>query len=251
MAVLHRALTADGTALLVKRPRLGIGSHPACFAGFEVEQTILSRLSGPHVPRLADQGENEDGPWIVFEEIAGPSLAAAAARAPLPADEVARLGSAVATALHALHRQNVVHHDLTPAHILFRSTGEAVLIDFGLACHGQLPDLVDDTDDRPLGTPAYLSPEQLAGRRGDPRSDLFALGVVLYQLATGRLPFGTRGHSPACAVGSMSIRWRPAASIPRCPTGSRKSSCAVLRYVPRIATPPLGRWRMILLIPSR
>jgi eukaryotic-like serine/threonine-protein kinase len=191
MAVLYRALAADGTALLVKRPRLGIGSHPACFAGFEVEQTILSRLSGPHVPRLADQGENDDGPWIAFEEIAGPSLAEAAARAPLPVAEVARLGAAVATALHALHRQNVVHHDLTPAHILFRPTGAAVLIDFGLACHGQLPDLVEDTDDRPLGTPAYLSPEQLAGRRGDPRSDLFALGVMLYQLATGRLPFGT------------------------------------------------------------
>jgi serine/threonine protein kinase len=73
--------------------------------------------------------------------------------------------------------------------VLFRPTGDAVLIDFGLACHGQLPDLVDDTADITLGTPSHLSPEQLAGRRGDPRSDIFALGVILYQLATGRLPF--------------------------------------------------------------
>lgn len=193
MAVLHRATAADGSAWLLKRPRLGFGSHPACFVGFEVEQMILERLTGPHVPRLGGhgQGDANEGPWLALEEIPGPSLAAVAARAPLAPEEVARLGIAMATALHELHRQNVVHHDLTPSHVLFRLNGEAVLIDFGLACHGQLPDLVEDTDSRPLGTPAYISPEQLTGRRGDPRSDLFALGALLYQLATGRRPFGT------------------------------------------------------------
>ncbi|MBI4741361.1 MAG: universal stress protein [Betaproteobacteria bacterium] len=197
MAELWRLTAGDGAPYLLKVPRSGFGCHPACYAGFEVERVVLGRLSGSHVPRLVADGEDEEGPWLVLEEIPGPSLADLAARAPLAAAEAARLGAALASALHALHRQDVVHHDLKPVHVLFRPGGEAVLIDFGLACHGQLPDLVETESDHPLGTPAYISPEQLAGRRGDPRSDIFALGVILYQLATGRLPFG----APESAAG--------------------------------------------------
>ena len=191
MAELWRLTATDGTACLLKTPKLGFGSHPACYAGFEVERIVLARLSGPHVPRLLAEGEDETGPWLVLEDIPGPSLADRIdLDSPLADREVAHLGAALAFALHALHRQDVVHHDLKPEHILFRPGGEAVLIDFGLACHGQLPDLVDTESDHPLGTPAYISPEQLAAQRGDPRSDIFALGVILYRLATGQLPFG-------------------------------------------------------------
>ena len=193
MAELWRVSGADGTPCLLKAPRLGFGSHPACYAGFEVERIILGRLGGPHVPRLIADGEDVQAPWLIMEEISGPSLADIvdlADGSPLATAEVTRLGTALASALHALHRQDVVHHDLTPAHVLFRSAGEAVLIDFGLACHGQLPDLVETESDHPLGTPAYISPEQLSGQRGDPRSDIFAMGVILYLLVTGRLPFG-------------------------------------------------------------
>ncbi len=180
---------------MLKVPKLGFGSHPACYAGFEVEQMILGRLGGPHVPKLHASGEDEFGPYLVMEQVAGTPLAEYAQRAPLPADEVARLGAAFAFALHDVHRQEVVHHDLKPSHVILRENGEAeaeaVLIDFGLACHGHLPDFVASEADRPLGTPAYLSPEQVVGQRGDPRSDLFMLGVTLYLLATGRLPFGS------------------------------------------------------------
>lgn len=190
MAELWRATDGDGAPCLLKVPKCAFGSHPACYAGFEVERIVHRRLSGPHVPRWIADGEDDQGPWLALEEIPGPPLAEMAARAPLELAEVADLGGRLASALHALHRQNVVHHDLTPQHVLFRPGGEAVLIDFGLSCHGQLPDLVETESDHPLGTPAYISPEQLAGQRGDPRSDIFALGVILYQLATGRLPFG-------------------------------------------------------------
>jgi nucleotide-binding universal stress UspA family protein len=151
---------------------------------------ILGRLLGPHVPRCAAQGEDDAGPWLVIEHIDGESLADTALRAPLPADEVARLGTRLADALHALHRQNVVHQDLTPAHVILRADGIVVLIDFGLACHGGLPDLAAAESDGPLGTPAIIAPEQLLGVRGDPRSDLYAIGAILYLLATGRYPFG-------------------------------------------------------------
>lgn len=191
MAVLYRvASLADTEDCLLKIPKLNFGSHPACSAGFDAEQMILGRIAGPHVPRLLASGEEDFGPYLVVEQIIGKSLADFARQAPRPAEEVARLGAALASALHELHRQDVVHHDIKPSHVLFRENGQAVLIDFGLAFHGQLPDLVAAESDRPLGTPAYMSPEEILGGRGDPRSDVFSLGVILYLLATGKLPFG-------------------------------------------------------------
>lgn len=192
MAVLYRVSQPDNEEpLLMKIPKLGFGSHPACYVGFEVEQMILEKLSGPHVPRFMERGEVDATPYLVMEYIEGPSLREAAGRAPLPADEAARLGRALATALHELHRQDVVHLDVKPANVLFRPDGEAVLIDFGLARHSGLPDLVEEEFHVPVGTGAYISPEQILGARCDPRSDIYALGVILYQLATGRLPFGS------------------------------------------------------------
>lgn len=198
MATLYRVAAPDGEVRLLKLPKLGYGSHSSCFAGFEVEQISLDRLSGPHVPRLFASGDHAGSPFLICEDLGTDSLAARIETAPLPPPETARLGAAMAVALSALHRQGVVHHDLKPSHVLFRPGGDAALIDFGLACHGQLPDLVQDEADKPLGTPAYISPEQLRGRRCDPRSDVFALGVILYAMATGRLPFG----SPESLAGS-------------------------------------------------
>jgi nucleotide-binding universal stress UspA family protein len=180
---------ADGP-LVVKVPRMGFGSHPACYVFFETEQMILASLSGPHVPRLVAKGAMEDDPYIVMERIEGPSLSDYARRAPLAPGEVARLLAATATAVHALHRQNVVHLDLKPANVRFRPGGEAVLIDFGLARHAEMPDLGGEAFHVPVGTGSYISPEQLGGVRSDPRSDIFALGVIAYQLATGAKPFG-------------------------------------------------------------
>jgi nucleotide-binding universal stress UspA family protein len=191
MAVLYQvAPTTGGEAGLLKVPKLEFGNHPACYAGFEVEQMILGRLAGPHVPRLLASGESDFGPYLVMENIRGASLAEYATKGPLPAAEVSRLGAALASALHDLHRQEVVHHDLKPSHVILRADGQMALVDFGLAFHGHLPDLAEAESEKPLGTPAYISPEQIAGMRGDPRSDVFSLGVILYLLATGRLPFG-------------------------------------------------------------
>ena len=193
MAVLYRVASPTGAEdCLLKVPKLGFGSHPVCYAGFDAEQMILGRTAGPHVPQLLASGEGDFGPYLIIERIGGSSLADCARSAPLPVEEVARLGVALAQAVHDLHRQEVVHHDLKPSHVILRENGQATLIDFGLACHGHLPDLVEAEAEAagPPGTPAYISPEQIAGVRGDPRSDVFSLGVILYLLATGRLPFG-------------------------------------------------------------
>lgn len=193
MAHLWRVSKVDDPGagpLIMKLPRVKGGDDPATVVGFEVEQMIMPTLSGPHVPRFVAKGDLSRRPYIVMERIQGPSLKPRFDAAPLAAQEVVEIGHKVATALHELHRQHVVHLDIKPSNILFRESGEAVLVDFGLSRHDQLPDLLEEEFELPMGTGPYMSPEQIQFIRNDPRSDLFALGVMLYALITGQRPFG-------------------------------------------------------------
>lgn len=176
--------------MLMKVPELGEGVDPATIVGFEMEQMILPRLSGPHVPRFIANGDFAIHPYIVFEELPGKSLLPVLESLPLPPDQVADLGARIATALDSLHRQKVVHLDIKPSNVMFRENGEAVLIDYGLARHLELPDLMDEQFRLPYGTAPYMAPEQILGHRNDFRSDMFALGALLYFFATNRRPFG-------------------------------------------------------------
>jgi protein-serine/threonine kinase len=176
--------------LLMKVPRLRPGEDPATIVGFEVEQMILPTLSGPHVPRFVARGDFTHQPYIVMERIGGDNLAPRADDAPLALDEVTELGARIAAAIHDLHRQHVVHLDIKPENVLLRGDGTAVLVDFGLSRHDALPDLLDEEFKQPMGSWPYIAPEQVQFVRSDPRSDLFALGVMLYQFTTGELPFG-------------------------------------------------------------
>ena len=176
--------------MLMKVPRIGEGADPAAVVSFEMEQMILPRLSGVHVPKFIAMGDFAVQPYIVIECIDGKTLLSRLAELPLPYAEVADIGVKVAQALDDLHRQHVVHLDVKPSNIMFRPTGEAVFLDFGLSHHGQLPDLMQEEFRLPFGTAPYMSPEQLRGIRNDPRSDLFALGVLLYFFSTGIRPFG-------------------------------------------------------------
>ncbi len=176
--------------LVMKVPRIKGGEDPATIVGFEVEQMIMPRLSGPHVPRFIAKGDFTRQPYIVMERIEGVSLRPRLDDAPLAIDEVIEIGSRVATALHDLHRQHLVHLDIKPSNIMFRADGAAVLVDFGLSRHDHLPDLLEEEFTLPMGTGPYMSPEQVQFVRNDPRSDLFALGVMLYHFTTGERPFG-------------------------------------------------------------
>ncbi|WP_395699607.1 serine/threonine protein kinase [Aquabacterium sp.] len=176
--------------LIMKVPRIKGGEDPATIVGFEVEQMIMPMLSGPHVPKFIAKGDFTRQPYIVMEQIQGSSLRPRLDEAPLALDEVIEIGSRVATALHDLHRQHLVHLDIKPSNIMFRTDGTAVLVDFGLSRHDHLPDLLDEEFMLPMGTGPYMSPEQVQFVRNDPRSDLFALGVMLYHFATGERPFG-------------------------------------------------------------
>jgi len=180
----------DAMPLLMKLPILGDNDDPTAIVSFEVEQMIMPKLSGIHVPRFVASGDFSQQPYIVMEHIGGESLRARFDSSPLPPEEVVAIGAKVAAALHELHLQRVIHFDLKPSNIMFRASGEAVLIDFGLSRHDLLPDLLAEELRLPLGTAPYMSPEQVLGIRNDLRSDFFALGAMLYHLATGERALG-------------------------------------------------------------
>jgi serine/threonine protein kinase len=180
----------DGATFLMKTPVVFEGEDPAAIVSFEMEQMIMPGLKGPHVPRHVANGDFAVQPFIVMEKLAGTTLLPLLEKLPLPVQEVAGLAARIADALQSLHDQGVVHLDVKPSNIMFRPAGEAVLIDYGLAHHRSLPDLMQEEFRLPYGTAPYMAPEQVMGIRSDPRSDLFALGALMYFFATGVRPFG-------------------------------------------------------------
>jgi eukaryotic-like serine/threonine-protein kinase len=185
--VTHPGITVP---LLMKVPRVSEGEDPAAIVSFEMEQMILPRLAGPHVPGCFGTGDFARQAYVVIERIAGQTLYSRINELPIPYEEARLIAGRVAAALADLHRQNVIHHDVKPSSIMFRPSGECVLIDFGLSHHNLLPDLLQEEFRLPYGTAPYTAPERLLGVRDDPRSDLFSLGVLLYFFTTGVRPFG-------------------------------------------------------------
>jgi serine/threonine protein kinase len=190
--------------MAMKIPRMTVGDGAETIVSFEVELNILPSLNGQHVPRFVAAGDLSRLPYLVMEYIEGQTLDHWLESAQsLSAQDIARLGAAMARAAHSLHKQNVCHLDLKPANVLIRPNGQAVLLDFGLSCHAHYPDLLAEELRKAVGSPIWIAPEQVVGVRGDPRSDVFAIGVMLYQLATGETPFG----EPATAGGMRQRLW--------------------------------------------
>jgi serine/threonine protein kinase len=179
-----------GFPAIMKVPRVGPGEPSENLISFEIEALIMPSLSGPYVPRFVAAGKLSRTPYIVIEWIEGESLESVLKRGMLSPSEVGRIGALVADAIHDLHLQDAIHLDLKPDNIILRAGGGIALIDFGLAHHANFPDLLAEEQRYAAGSAPYVSPEQVLGTRSDPRSDIFSLGVVLYELATGKLPFG-------------------------------------------------------------
>jgi Tol biopolymer transport system component len=192
-------------------------------ARFEREARIISSLSHPHICALFDVGEQNGTHFLVMELLEGELLADRLQRGPLPVEQVIRYGAQIAEALERAHRQGVVHRDLKPGNVVLTRTG-AKLLDFGLArSAGQAASISGSTEmateARPLttagtvlGTFQYMAPEQLEGAEADARSDIFALGVVLYEMATGRRAFeGTSRASLIAAI--LSSEPRPISQV--------------------------------------
>ena len=163
---------------------------------FEREAKSISQLNHPNICTLHDVGQSDGVDYLVMELIDGETLADRLARGPLPLEHVLRYGREIADALDRAHRGGIIHRDLKPGNIMLTKNG-AKLLDFGLA-KASVADVALDAptvqkavtqEGTILGTFQYMSPEQLEGAEADPRTDIFALGAVLYEMATGRRAF--------------------------------------------------------------
>lgn len=192
MAIIWEVSKPDiAVPLVMKVPMIGEGDEASSIVGFEMEQMIMPVLTGKHVPKVYGMGDITHLPYIAMERIVGKTLAEAAGVLPMDPLKAAALAGKVATGLVDLHRQQVIHFDLKPANIIFREeSGDAVFVDFGLSRHAKLPDLFSEEIRIPMGTAPYIAPEQVLRNRTDPRSDIFSLGAILYELVTGAQPFG-------------------------------------------------------------
>lgn len=199
MARIYSVTYADGREspfpLVMKVPLMREGDGGENIVGFEIEHQMLQVLHGTHVPRFVAAGDLARVPYLVMERLTGMTLEArmkqsARAREPMPVEAITQLGAKLAQAVHSLHQQNVCHLDLKPANVMLTDEDRLVLLDFGLSCHSDYPDLMAEEFRKAVGSPAWIAPEQVVGMRGDLRSDVFAIGVMLYEMATGELPFG-------------------------------------------------------------
>jgi serine/threonine protein kinase len=184
------------------------------------EARAASALNHPHICTIYDIGEDEGRPFIVMELMKGQTLRERLAGGPLKPHQILDVGIEVADALHVAHTSGIIHRDIKPGNIFITDGGHVKILDFGLAkvtplqmgslTTGHSPDAT--AAGVMLGTTAYMSPEQVAGEQLDGRSDLFSLGVVLYELATGHHPFP--GKTAAAVVAAILDR-APAPALTR------------------------------------
>jgi serine/threonine-protein kinase len=188
-------------------------ANPDLRARFEREARAISSLAHPNICAVFDVGQFEGGDFLVMEHLEGESLADRVLRGALPLDQVFRVGREIASALDRAHRQGIVHRDLKPGNVMLTKTG-AKLLDFGVAKLA-LPDPPSvatrqggESTVTPLtgqgmilGTPQYMAPEQLEGQPIDARADIFGLGALLYEMATGRRAFD--GASQASIIAAV------------------------------------------------
>jgi len=167
-------------------------------ARFEREARAISALSNPHICAIYDVGRADESEYLVMEYLEGETLAERISRGSLPVSQVLRYGAEIAEALQHAHRAGITHRDLKPGNVMITASG-VKLLDFGLAkltspgplYTGEAPTIVNPitAEGAIVGTVLYMSPEQLEGKNVDHRTDIFALGCILYEMATGRRPF--------------------------------------------------------------
>jgi len=184
---------------------------------FIKEARVVGQISHPAIVALHDMGieESTSTPYLVMEYIEGQPLERLLDKGSIPYPRACAWTAEVATALAVAHRKGIIHGDVKPANILINEEGRAKLTDFGMARLASR----DSTDSPLLGTPAYWCPEQILGKPQDARSDIFSLGVVLYEMITGHRPFDCDSLQGICSRVLSSAPLPPSHTNPSLPTG--------------------------------
>jgi eukaryotic-like serine/threonine-protein kinase len=198
MASIFRATDLrDNRTVALKIPHPDLEADPILFDRFKREAEIGQKLNHPGVMRVYD-GEERSRIYMVMEWCEGRLLRKILDEGRISRDRAIRIAAEVLEALEYIHANGVTHRDLKPENIMVDEHDRIKLIDFGIAGDAAARRLTYANFTATLGTPNYISPEQVKGKRGDNRSDIYAVGVILYEMLTGKLPFS--GPSPMAAM---------------------------------------------------
>jgi serine/threonine protein phosphatase PrpC len=203
MATIYKAKDqkTDGVVAL-KVPFMQFESDPGFFSRFQREQAIGKALSHPYILQIVDtEAMKKSRPYMVMEYLEGQTLAhLMQSMRPMPQPDALKIGSRVCEALHYMHEHDVVHRDLKPDNIMICNDGSIRIMDFGIAKFEGQRRLTFGGFTPTMGTPDYMAPEQVKGKRGDPRTDVYSLGAILYEMVTGSVPF--EGANPFIIMNS-------------------------------------------------
>jgi eukaryotic-like serine/threonine-protein kinase len=201
MATIFRATDQrSGQQVAIKVPHPEVESDPALFDRFRREEEIGRRLDHPGVMKVFAK-EDSNQVYMVMEWVDGKLLRQLLQQeGKLPLEQTVSILLQICDVLEYVHKHDVVHRDLKPENVMIDDQGRIKLIDFGIAASAGARRLTFANFSKTMGTPDYISPEQVKGKRGDVRSDIYALGVMLYEMSTGALPFS--GPNPFAVMNS-------------------------------------------------
>lgn len=181
-----------GQTVVLKIPLANIIGDPATYGRYERETEIGRKLVHPNIQRLLDTGHLDDSvaPYIVWEYVEGEPLRTYLTQhAPLGVNEAVDLAEQLASALDACHTRGIVHRDMKPENVLITPEHQLKLLDFGIALLQGARRLTWSRLSNTVGTPDYMAPEQIRGERGDRRTDIYALGMMLFEMLAGKVPY--------------------------------------------------------------
>jgi eukaryotic-like serine/threonine-protein kinase len=176
--------------VVIKIPDQSIIGDPAQYERFQRELEVLNELNHPAILRGLGSGRYNRIPYLVTELLEGQSLRQIIDQhAPMPPDEAVAIARKVADGMAYCHENGVIHRDLKPENIIITDDGQPVIMDFGLALTRSAHRVTYSNLTTAMGTPDYMAPEQVDGQRGDQRTDVYALGTILYEMLAGKTPF--------------------------------------------------------------